>query len=1310
MREKFNEKLYNIGLDIGTNSVGFAVTDLNGKLVKVKGKNFWGVRLFEEGKTAALRRQYRSTRRRLQRRKLRIKILQEIFADEINNVDPDFYKKLNQSFRHYTERNYKYNIFNEVGFNDKSFYEKYPTIYHLRYDLVKSSSKYDIRLIYLALHNIMKYRGNFLFEGQNLDSNKIDLKDEIKKYLNQIEDSTNETLNYTDSDVESYISIITNNNLNKIDKLKAVVIKTNDKVINASLKEFSRAILGNKFNFNKLAMLDDTEEKIEINFSDEYDENEVLVKISGYEDYYNVVYNLYNAILLSKITYNSEYISESMIKRFEKHKKDLAILKRFIKNNLKDNYNYIFRDIISESNYPNYINLPSKHNYDQFYKFILKVITSSNKNFDSDKDYKYIKDEIEKENFLRIIRIKDNSAIPYQLHLKEMKQIIDNQSKYYPFLKEHEDKIVKTMQFKIPYYIGPLSTKSEFGWLEKKTDDRILPWNFESVVDVEKSAEKFIKRMTNKCTYLINEDVLPKYSLLIQKYELYNELNKVRVNGKLITPSLKEKIVEQLFKNQKSVSLKALEKFLNLENNYIVVSITGTQKKDKFASSLSSYIDFTRIFGEINQSNIGMIEEIIYWITIFTDKKILKAKIKYSYPNISDNQLDQIMKLNYAGWSRLSKKLISGITTKLANGERKTILDILEETNLNFMQIISDDKYDFAKKIAKANEKNFLDKLTIEDVNEFVNSPSLRKGVWQAIKIVEEIISIMKSTPVNIYLEVTRREDKKVRTESRVDKLLKIYDVMKSDNEIYYLSSIHDELKNIKKKNEKLDNERLFLYFTQNGKCMYSGKSLSFDKLHTYEVDHIIPRFLKPDDSIDNKVLVIKGENQRKGESLILEDHIRKNNEKYWRYLNEKGLISDSKLYNLQRAEFSEKDIAGFVNRQLVETSQIIKNVALILSEYYKNDQVDVRLVRSQTLSFLRKDLKLYKIRNLNNYHHAHDAYLASVLGEFTRKYIRDNVYGKFVKEMKSNKYRESLGWVVGRFKQLIYDEDGQVLWNGEEKISTIKKTLNYKDCFITRKSEEQRGEFYNQTIVPKSSSKKIVPVKADRDPKLYGGYNNVNEAYVLLLEIKDLNDNTSYIPVSINRLEDQILRSDNNKLDEILSGKVDLRGKSYKVIRKIKKYQLAIVDGHLVYITSLDELNNAKQLYLSWSDIELLHKIEYNLLENNSENEEKLVELLKTLIEKMNNEYPLFRNIANKLLESIPMFKELDLNKKCSFILEVIKIMSPGAENANFKSFGINGLSDRVGRLRKSFKVNNTIFVDQSITGVYERKTKYGV
>lgn len=83
-------KDYYVGLDIGTSSVGWAVTDESYNVLKFNSKKMWGVRLFDEAKVAEERRTFRGARRRLDRKKERINLLQDFFAEEIAKVDPNF--------------------------------------------------------------------------------------------------------------------------------------------------------------------------------------------------------------------------------------------------------------------------------------------------------------------------------------------------------------------------------------------------------------------------------------------------------------------------------------------------------------------------------------------------------------------------------------------------------------------------------------------------------------------------------------------------------------------------------------------------------------------------------------------------------------------------------------------------------------------------------------------------------------------------------------------------------------------------------------------------------------------------------------------------------------------------------------------------------------------------------------------------------------------------------------------------------------------------------------------------------------------
>lgn len=151
---------YAIGLDMGTATLGWVSTKLNGKVERLKGQTAMGTRLFEEGQTAEERRMARTTRRRLKRRKWRLRLLREIFDEPMAKVDPNFFARLKDSNLSSQDERFQatYQLFNDR--TDADFYEKYPTIYHLRWALMTQHRQFDLREIYLAMHHIVKYRGN----------------------------------------------------------------------------------------------------------------------------------------------------------------------------------------------------------------------------------------------------------------------------------------------------------------------------------------------------------------------------------------------------------------------------------------------------------------------------------------------------------------------------------------------------------------------------------------------------------------------------------------------------------------------------------------------------------------------------------------------------------------------------------------------------------------------------------------------------------------------------------------------------------------------------------------------------------------------------------------------------------------------------------------------------------------------------------------------------------------------------------------------------------------------------------------------
>ena len=130
--KKFEE--YYLGLDMGTGSVGWAVTDPSYNVIKRHGKALWGIRLFESANTAEERRAFRISRRRTERRKERLALLQEIFAEEICKRDAGFYQRMKESKYWHEDKldingnmpELPYALFADDGFTDKDYYKKYP--------------------------------------------------------------------------------------------------------------------------------------------------------------------------------------------------------------------------------------------------------------------------------------------------------------------------------------------------------------------------------------------------------------------------------------------------------------------------------------------------------------------------------------------------------------------------------------------------------------------------------------------------------------------------------------------------------------------------------------------------------------------------------------------------------------------------------------------------------------------------------------------------------------------------------------------------------------------------------------------------------------------------------------------------------------------------------------------------------------------------------------------------------------------------------------------------------------------------------
>ena len=1356
-------KPYSIGLDIGTNSVGWAViTDdykVPSKKMKVLGntskkyikKNLLGALLFDSGITAEGRRLKRTARRRYTRRRNRILYLQEIFSTEMATLDDAFFQRLDDSFLVPDDkRDSKYPIFGNLV-EEKAYHDEFPTIYHLRKYLADSTKKADLRLVYLALAHMIKYRGHFLIEGE-FNSKNNDIQKNFQDFL----DTYNAIF-------ESDLSLENSKQLEEIVKDKISKSAKKDRILklfpgeknSGIFSEFLKLIVGNQADFKKYFNLD---EKAPLHFSKEsYDEDlETLLGYIGddYSDVFLKAKKLYDAILLSGILTVTDNgteapLSSAMIMRYKEHEEDLALLKAYIRNISLETYNEVFKDD-TKNGYAGYID--GKTSQEDFYVHLKKLLAGL-------EGADYFLEKIDREDFLRKQRTFDNGSIPYQIHLQEMRAILDKQAKFYPFLAKNKERIEKILTFRIPYYVGPLARgNSDFAWSIRKRNEKITPWNFEDVIDKESSAEAFINRMTSFDLYLPEEKVLPKHSLLYETFTVYNELTKVRFiaesmrDYQFLDSKQKKDIVRLYFKNKRKVTDKDIIEYLHAIDGYDGIELKGIEKQ--FNSSLSTYHDLLNIINDKefldDSSNEAIIEEIIHTLTIFEDREMIKQRLS-KFENIFDKSvLKKLSRRHYTGWGKLSAKLINGIRDEKSGN---TILDYLIDdgvSNRNFMQLIHDDALSFKKKIKKAQIIGDKDNIK-QVVQALPGSPAIKKGILQSIKIVDELVKVMGRRPESIVVEMARENQYSNQGKSNSQQRLKrLEESLKDLGSKILKENIPAKLSKID--NNALQNDRLYLYYLQNGKDMYTGEELDIDRLSNYDIDHIIPQAFLKDNSIDNKVLVSSASNRGKSDDVPSLEVVKKRKTLWYQLLKSK-LISQRKFDNLTKAErggLSPEDKAGFIQRQLVETRQITKHVAHLLDERFNNKKdednktlrtVKIITLKSSLVSQFRKDFELYKVREINDFHHAHDAYLNAVVASaLLKKYPKlepEFVYGDYPKynsfrERKSatekvyfysnimNIFKKSIsladGTVIERPLIEVNEETGESVWNKESDLATVRRVLSYPQVNVVKKVEVQSGGFSKESIQPHGNSDKLIPRKTKKmiwDTKKYGGFDSPIVAYsVLVMAEREKGKSKKLKPVKelvgITIMEKESF--ENNTIDFLeRRGFRNIQDENIIPLPKFSLFELE--NGRRRLLASAKELQKGNEFILPNKLVKLLYHAKniHNTLEpehleyveTHRADFGKILDVVSVFSEK----YILAETNLKKIREIYHTNMDAEIDELVISFINLLTFTSIGAP-ATFKFFGHNIERKRYSSVAE---ILNATLIHQSVTGLYETRIDLG-
>lgn len=1326
MKENGNDSRqgdYYVGIDAGTNSIGWAVTDENYRVKKFKGNAMWGVRLFDEAQGADERRTNRTARRRLVRKKQRLMLLELLFAEEIAKVDPNFYLRMQESglWRDDKTGDSQFALFNDEGFTDREYFQKYPTAYHLRCELLHSEDPHDIRLVYLALHHIMKTRGHFLLDGVEDVEQMTTLDgalDELAAFLQEEYE-----LYFVPKNRAEFIAALETRDIGINARKKALkdaygkAEDAEDLSIPALLDLLAGAAVKPEVLFEDNSLKDGDVSSISFkNFEDEQenysellgDRMETLLKVK----------NLFDTAQLALILNDKTYISEAKVAQYEQNGHELHLLKEYVRKRIPDKYKLIFDE--KKEKLDNYVAYSGDKRrsgaytctQEAFCKFLRGKNVELPEPDASDTEmctiYAKIKDNI----FLPKLRSSENGVIPYQLNKQELERILELAAQYLPFLNVVDDdglsvreKIVKTFEFRVPYYVGPVSDKAKHRWavrFDEKAKTKVLPWNFEHVIDTEGSAIAFMEQLIGRCTYT-GEKVLPKDSLLYSEFALLNELNLLKINGKSLPINVKKQLVQDLFySSKKNVTKKTISRYLRAEGLMTEEDeVSGID--DKIKSKLRSYHDFRDIL--VRTGDTAMVEDIIRSILVFgNDKKMLRRWLEHNTHDLTEAEIKHICHLNYQDWGRLSEIFLTKIYSPDENGEAKTIMDYLRETNCNLMQLMSD-QYLFAENAKKHYDELFGNGQTLTArLDSMYIAPAVRRCIRQTLRIVDEIVDIEKSVPKKIFIEMARdraQDVKKGRTESRKDKLIALYRSCKeTGNELFKRLENEDE--------NRLRSDKLYLYYTQLGRCMYSGEPIDLESLlrgELYDIDHIFPQSRVKDNSLENRVLVKNTLNREKTNEYPIKSEIRKKMQGFWYGLRQKGLIGQKKLERLTRATpLAEAELSSFVARQLVETQQSTKAMATLLQDIY-GDKVRIVYSKAGNVSEFRQKFEFIKCRDVNDLHHAKDAYLNIVVGNvYDTKFTQ-----RFFVNIKNEKY--SL--------RRIFEFDTDGAWKVGETIRTVKKYMAKNNVLVTRMPREVRGALFDLQLMP--ATKGQLARKQGMDIGRYGGYNKLTGAYFCVVEhtekkkrIRTIepvylyqksayeSDPVAYCKDILGLCEPVIIVPEVriDSLLEINGSRFMISGRTGNRIVVKHTYQLLLSNAEEQYVKNLGKYN----------DRCAAKKEELPVTEHDGISAEENLNLYRLLVKKCNEKvystcFTTFIIMGNEMKEYENKFIAMSIWEQTKILLEALKAFRCNAVYGNFKELSGKGTRGLILMNKKISELSSAYMINQSITGLYEHR-----
>lgn len=528
-----------------------------------------------------------------------------------------------------------------------------------------------------------------------------------------------------------------------------------------------------------------------------------------------------------------------------------------------------------------------------------------------------------------------------------------------------------------------------------------------------------------KCEIYRDEDVAAKGTYTSEWATIYQRINNLSIicGGDRRRLSNEERqIAVELAKKVEKVTYKAFRKAIKLDDDYRFSALNYSEKKKQGkkkneGESKSDVVEINdvvdslacedkgefitaknsnKIVKALNdnlKSDIELIDEIAEICTKYKSENLFRnaiAESKIIGGRLDEETIEKLSKIDMKGYGHLSLHVLREILPYLEKG--MVYSDAMQKAGHNHSE------HNFEK-------QKFLGTKEVYDAIGGVTSPVVKRALSQTVKVIDAVIR-QYGSPYAINIELAR--DMSMTKDER-DKLKKENDARAAKNE-----AIRENIAKLNAMPNSTNVLKYKLYEEQDHKCAYSMETLDINHLFEdgyYEIDHIIPYSRSFDDSFNNKVLVLKRENQNKRNSTPVEyfERIGRDYDEvlaFWKAVYQKR--NRKKLEFLQQKEINESE---WKNRALNDTRYASRMLANLIKDYLLFDEKSkdkygrVETVKGAITSYLRRFWGVQKIREDGDKHHAVDAAIIACVTPKTKNKIERYNQIKESRKMRNGQY-----------------------------------------------------------------------------------------------------------------------------------------------------------------------------------------------------------------------------------------------------------------------------------------------------------------